>query len=113
MTNANMTWKPTQCEIFTKKILPPDLNTAQNKWRPIQEHNSPSNTPEQQQNKMQPRMQQVQTYYEQQTTQPLQIVKWTPPEPKKESNKKVKTIQKQKPQTDPPPENTSTQQSKR
>jgi len=105
MENANMKWKPTQYEIITAKILPPDLNTAQNKWRRIQEHNSPENTPEQQQNTAQSYMHQLQEYNEQQATQELQIVKWTPPGPKKESNKKViKNMQKQKPQTDTPRE---------
>ena len=99
MPNANMTWKPMQCEIITTKIIPPGLNNIQNKWLLIQEHNSPANTPEKQQQTAQPYMQQLQAFYEQQTKQQLQIVKWIPPEPKKWKQRKQRIFFKKRKST--------------
>ena len=69
MANANMTWKPMQREIITAEIIPPGMNNIQNKWLLIQEHNSLANTQEKQQQTVQPNMQKLQTFYEQQTKQ--------------------------------------------
>jgi len=87
MTNANMTWKPMQCEIITTKRIPPGMNNIQNKWLLVQEHNSPSNTPEKRKETVQPYMKQLQTFCEQQSKQQLQISKWSPPVQRKQEQK--------------------------
>ena len=64
MTEADMTWKPMKCEIITSRILPPELNTTQNKWQMIKKHNSPDTTPEQQIQSTQTYLKQLQEIYE-------------------------------------------------
>ena len=44
--NTKMTWQPTTCKIIDEEIIHPSLNTPQNKWRLILEHNNDTQTQE-------------------------------------------------------------------